>query len=398
MNDPSYASATNSTSNIGALAQSPALIALRERLQRSVSAVLDEAIAIQQIPAPTFEENARAEYVQRRFTQLGLLNIEVDSLYNVYGRLPGSNATQSALLIAAHTDTVFERNTALEVVRRDGRVYGPGLGDNSLGVAAVLALVAALREEHLPVDVWFVANSREEGMGNLGGIQAVHNKLGSCLGSAIIVEGMAYGHIYHAGIRVRRLEISCQTGGGHSWLHFGRPSAIHHLMRVGAAIAGMQVPNSPRTTYNIGMISGGQSVNSIAANASLLLDLRSTSPEMVEILEREVAGIVEAAQAPGVTFEIKVVGDRPSGEIPVTHPLVQLARDALQLLGTQAFFERGSTDANALLAANLPTITLGVTRGGNAHRLDEYIEGEHIGNGLFQLALVAVAAASGLAS
>ncbi len=393
MNNP-YAAATN---HIATLAQSPAMAALRQRLLDNANAVLDEALAIQQIPSPTFEEQERATYVQRRFTALGLQNVEMDTLYNVYGRLPGRDPALPALLVAAHTDTVFERTTPLAVTRKNVSIIGPGLGDNSMGVAAVLALAGLLRDEHLAADVWFVANSREEGLGDLGGIRAVYEKLKPVLGNAIIVEGMAYGHLYHAGIRVRRLEISCQTGGGHSWLHFGRPSAIHHLMRVGAAITDLSVPNLPRTTFNIGTISGGQSVNSIAANASMLLDLRSTAPDMVKRLEDEVTRIVEAEEGPGVSFEIKVVGDRPSGEIPVTHPLVQLARDALMLLGVQPMFERGSTDANALLAANLPAITLGVTRGGNAHRLDEYIEPDAISDGLWQLALVAVAAASGMA-
>src|SRR5258707_14373139 len=170
MSDPSHTAAAN---RIATLAQSPVLLALRERLQNGVNAVLDEGIAIQQIPGPTFEESARSEYVQLRFMQLGLQNIEVDSLYNVYGLLPGTNPASSALLFAAHTDTVFERAAALDVTRNGNRISGPGLGDNSLGVAAVLALAGVLREEHLSADVWFVANSREEGMGNLGGIRAV---------------------------------------------------------------------------------------------------------------------------------------------------------------------------------------------------------------------------------
>ncbi len=255
------------------LARQPMLEGLRLRLRAGIERTLDEAVAIQQIPAPTFAEGQRATYVRQRFEQMKLDSIEVDTLYNVYGRLPGSDPMLPAILVAAHTDTVFEANAPLDVRREPGRIYGPGVGDNSLGVAAVLTLADLLHDQGCPADIWFVANSREEGLGDLGGIRAVCEKLTGSnlstarLGAAIIVEGMAYAHIYHAGIAVRRLEISCHTEGGHSWLHFGNASAVHHLMQLGAQITTIVPPKVPRTTYNIGVISGGQSVNSIASSA-----------------------------------------------------------------------------------------------------------------------------------
>src|SRR5262249_31490790 len=152
------------------------------------------------------------------------------------GCLPGTDRSLPAVLIAAHTDTVFAANTPLHIQRQGNRIYGPGLGDNSLGVAALLAIKDVLGAHELPADIWFVANSREEGMGDLGGMRAVHERLAPQLGVGVIIEGMAFGRIYHAAIAVRRLQIRCHTPGGHSWLHFGRPSAIHSLMRLGAAI------------------------------------------------------------------------------------------------------------------------------------------------------------------
>src|SRR5258708_37565277 len=171
---------------------------LRQRIDSN--RVLEEAIAIQQIPAPTFYEQERAAYIHKRFIKAGLDSVDLDNLSNVYGRLRGSDANLPGVLVAAHTDTVFDMDTLLTIQRQTGRVFGPGLGDNSMGVAALLALVDVLCEQRFPADIWFTANVCEEGMGNLNGIRAVQSRLGSRLGAAIIVEGMAYGHIYHGGI------------------------------------------------------------------------------------------------------------------------------------------------------------------------------------------------------
>ena len=382
--------------DIDRLAAEPRMIAYRARLTEMLNRVIDEAIAIQQIPAPTFHEGQRAAYIRSRFA--GLDAVEVDALHNVYGCLRGVESTLPALLVAAHTDTVFEPDIPLTVHRNGSRIYGPGLGDNSLGVAALLAMVDILRDQPLPADVWFVANSREEGLGDLGGIRAVYGKLSAQLGAALIVEGIAFGRIYHAGIAVRRLKITCRTAGGHSWLHFGRPSAIHSLVQVAAQIAALQPPESPRTTYNIGMIEGGRSVNSIAPEASMFLDLRSEDRAALTTIENQIAALIDAARSPDVEFAVEVVGDRPAGHIPVSHPLVQMARAVLESMGIHPLYEAGSTDANVLLASGLPTITIGITQGGNAHREDEFIETANILDGLWQLLLLTVGAAGGLKS
>src|SRR5262249_17114225 len=155
-------------------------------------------------------------------------------------------------------------------------------------------------------------------------------------------------------IAVRRLKITCRTPGGHSWLHFGRPSAIHGLMRLGAQITELEAPQSPRTTYNIGVIQGGRSVNSIAAETSMRLAMRSVDRETLMNLELQVMSLVDGCRVPDLDFEVKVVGDRPAGSIPVSHPLVRMARHALEVVGAQPVLEAGSTDANIPLAAGLP--------------------------------------------
>ena len=356
--------------------------------------ILAETVLVQQIPAPTFQELARANHVLSRLGSCGLVDTGLDSLNNAFGRLPGSDPAAPALLFSAHTDTVFGEATDLTVHRDDeGRIHGPGIGDNSLGVAGLIALADMMRQFGIQprCDIWFVANSREEGLGDLGGIRAFYASHGDRIGQAVVVEGMALGQIYHAGIAVRRLRVTCTAEGGHSWQHFGRPSAIHSLLRLGARLTELQVPQSPRTTFNIGLISGGHSVNSLATEAGFYLDLRSEETAALAALEAEVMRIIDHFQAQEIPeFQVTVVGDRPAGSIPREHPLTQSAAAAIEAVGLTPSFRAGSTDANLLLAHGVPTVTIGLTRGDNSHRTDEYILGEPLRLGMRQIVLLAL--------
>jgi tripeptide aminopeptidase len=387
---------TSSVQALQELAKSEPMLSIRRQID--LEQILKTAITVQQIPSPTFNEEQRAAYVRDCFAHHALQDIGVDGVNNVYGRWPGTAPEGPALLVSAHIDTVFPPGTNLAVRRENERMYGPGLGDNSLGVAGLLALLDIFETHQLrpAADIWFVADSREEGLGDLGGIRAVWDALGPRLGAAIVVEGMALGHIYHAGIAVRRLHVACCAPGGHSWLHFGRPSAIHGLIDLGAHIIALTPPSQPRTTYNIGLISGGHSVNSLATYADLYLDLRSEDPASLAALEERVRSMVDALRRPDLDFAIKVVGDRPAGRIGVEHPLVQLASVVLESIGHQPIYDNGSTDANVLLASGLPAVTVGVSYGGHAHRPDEYIEIAPIADGIWQLVLLTLAAADQL--
>lgn len=358
--------------------------------------VLEQAVAIQQIPAPTFHEIQRADYVASQFAELRLLQVEMDDVYNVYGLLPGKHRHAPALMVTAHTDTVFSQDAELQIRVEPGIIHGPGLGDNSIGVAGLLGLASFLQKNHIVPcsDIWFVATSREEGMGDLGGMKAAFARLKNRVQIVINIEGMALGHVYRAGIAVRRLHITAAAEGGHSWLNFGRPSAVHGILELGARITALRPALSPRTTYNIGVIEGGQSINTIAAQAGLWLDLRSEDPSGLAQIEQEVRAHVQAISRPDLNFSIEIVGDRPAGKLPPEHALVQGALEALALVGIQGVLENGSTDANIPLAAGCPAITLGITRGGNAHRLDEYIETQPVSLGLRQLIILALAAAN----
>lgn len=358
--------------------------------------VVEQAIAIQQIPAPTFHENERAAYVAQQFAALGLSQIETDAVYNVYGVLPGHASGQRGIMLSAHTDTIFAADTDLTLRREGETIFGPGLGDNSIGVAGMLGVADYLQRANLTpeVDLWFVATTREEGLGDLGGMKAAYQRLKDRIACVINLEGLAFGHIYHAGIAVRRLKITATSQGGHSWLHYGRTSAIHSLLELGARLTTIRPPNSPRTTYNIGMIEGGQAINAIATSASLWLDMRSEDPSALAALESQVRAHIDATSAPDLKLHVEIVGDRPAGNIAPDHPLVQGALAALARVGVRGTLETGSTDANVPLAGGCPAITVGITRGGNAHRLDEYIETAPVATGMRQLIALTLSAAA----
>ncbi len=366
-----------------------------------VERVIDLAIAIQQIPAPTFEEQMRAQFVRAQFSSMGLHSVDVDDLHNVYGMMPGERRDSPAIVITAHTDTVFSAQTDLRIRRSQEVIHGAGLGDNSAGVAGLLVLAQLLTDQRFtpPGDLWFVATTREEGLGDLGGMRAASERLRGRVGAVINVEGLAFGHVYNAGIAVRRYHIAATAPGGHSWLHFGCPSAINAILELGTQIIKLDVPHQPRTTFNIGMIEGGESINSLAAQAGLWLDLRSEDSAALSQLVARVQQLIatQEAETDGVRFTIEQIGSRPPGVLPADHPLVGAALEALERVGFRGTLESGSTDANIPLALGIPAITIGITRGGNAHRLDEYMETAPIESGMRQLVMLTLAASAWLA-
>jgi tripeptide aminopeptidase len=350
--------------------------------------LLDRAIAIQQIPAPTFDEQDRAEYVAQEFRALGLQDVEVDALNNVYGRRPGGAAQPT--LVTAHTDTVFPRSTDLTTRKEADRVYGPGLGDNSLGVAGLFSLIETLNETQAttPGDLWLAANVGEEGLGDLRGMRAVMDRFGKEVRATVIIEGMSYGHVYHQAIGVHRLRLTVKGQGGHSWHDYGQASAIHGLVQLANQILMVVPPAQPRTTINIGEIRGGTSVNTIAREASLELDLRSEDPATLTTMVAQVNDILENFHSPELNLTTTITSQRPAGSIATDHPLLQLAAQSLRELGVEPVFEKGSTDGNIPLSRGLPATVIGLCHGGNAHRPDEYIEPGLLENGLKHLVRV----------
>lgn len=373
-------------------------------LKRIVERMLDLAVEIQQIPGPTFSEAARAAFIRAGFEREGLEEINVDPLGNVYARLPGAGRGRP-LVVSAHTDTVFPPGSDLKVRREADRIYGPAIGDNSLGVSGLFGLLWALRERGaqggksgagsasgedsgenlLPGDLWLVANVGEEGLGDLRGMRAVVDRFGDEPLAYLVLEGMALGQIYFRGLGVKRYRLTVRTRGGHSWVDYGRPSAIHELAALTTRLTALPLPNQPRTSLNVGVISGGTSVNTIAAEAHLELDLRSEGSQTLAWLSAQVEALAKSAERAGVKASAEVIGERPVGQISKEHPLVRLAIRSLEKQGIQPCLNVGSTDANVPLSRGLPAICIGLTSGSGAHTSGEYIDLPPLVQGMGQL-------------
>jgi len=360
--------------------------------------ILDLACHIQSIPAPTFNETQRGNYFLEQFRALGLLDIERDSTGNVLARLPGTgsakdgsgNARTRPLVISAHMDTVHPLETPLGVRWLDDRIIGPGVGDNALGLAAVLGLARLLKEkqERLPGDLWLVINVGEEGLGDLRGIQAIVNRFGAGPLAYLVIEGMGLGTILHRGLGVERYRITVQTPGGHSWVDYGRPSAIHELCSLVTRLAALPLPQHPCTSLNVGIMHGGTSINTIAARAWMELDLRSEDSGTLARLVKQVQINVQSLQQPNVRVTMERIGRRLAGSLPPTHPLVVLSRDVLSDLGLEARLDIASTDANLPLRRGYPSVCVGITQGNHAHSPDEYILTEPVALGMAQIFLL----------
>jgi len=351
-----------------------------------VDRLLNLTIQIQQVAAPTFEEKPRAEFVRERFIQEKLKDVSMDSVNNVYARLDGKSNSKP-LIVSAHLDTVFPSETSLHNTRDEDRVYGPGIGDNSLGVAALFGLVWMLRERKIQLqnDVWFVANVCEEGLGDLRGMKAVVDKFGENVKAYLVIEGMSLGHVYHRAIGVRRYRVTAKTAGGHSWSDYGQPSAVHEAAKLVTQIASLSVPAIPRTTLNVGKISGGTGINVLASEATFELDLRSESMDTLNVLVHQVEQMIRSANREGVKIESEVIGARPAGELSSDHPLIKLAEECLREQGLKAELTSGSTDANIPLSRGIPSTVLGVTTGSGAHTVHEYIDVGPVEKGMEQL-------------
>jgi tripeptide aminopeptidase len=350
--------------------------------------VLNLAMTIQQIPAPTFDEGERAAFVCQGFHHLGLEQISVDGVGNVYACLPGSGNSPAAVF-SAHLDTVLPKKTDLQARWEAETIHGPGIGDNALGVATLMSLKELIQPEgKMPGDLWLAANVCEEGLGDLRGMKAVVERFGKDVLGYVVLEGTTLGQVYHRALGVQRFKITVQTPGGHSWSNYGKPSAIHEIAALVNHLVKLPIPVQPRTTLNIGVIQGGFSVNTIAAEASMELDLRSEDGDILDEL-------AQRARLCGMEFNrggedyVRVssqrIGFRPAGEIPKKHPLVQLAVRCLEEVGVKPVLGIGSTDANIPLSQGLPAICVGLTRGAGAHTTHEYIETHFLASGLQML-------------
>jgi acetylornithine deacetylase/succinyl-diaminopimelate desuccinylase-like protein len=381
--------------DVPALMRDPAVTEALAWIDANTGKVIEEAIRVCEIPSPTFDEAERAAYVRGRFAELGLADVAIDHAGNVRGRRPGAGGGPG-IAVGAHLDTVFPRGTDVRVKRDGSRLAAPGIGDNSVAVAALLGMVEALNAGGVRTagDLYLTCNTGEEGLGDLRGMKAFVADVKDRVKALVALEGMRINRIIHIAVGSRRYKVTFTARGGHSWGHFPSPSAIHILGRAIADISRLEVPSDPKTTYNVGVVRGGTTVNTIASEAEMLVDMRSVDVTALADLERRVLSIIERTAAEGSgKATLDLVGDRPAGSIPGTHPVVETCKAVHRALGLQTFTEASSTDVNAALGAGLPGVCLSITEGANEHRLDEYIEIGPIPTGIRNVLLATIALA-----
>jgi len=363
--------------------------AFEQALHRLAPSVVEETIRVTEIPAPTFREGTRAAYVFKRFEEIGGWDhLAMDSMSNVVAVRRG-DPSRARILACAHLDTVFT-DEATPVTRSRGRLTGRGVGDNSLGVAATLGLAQALRMSapegrHRLGDLILATNVGEEGRGDLRGVKRILRDYEGQFDAMLAVEGHALNRIQLHGVASLRYEISVATDGGHSWGAYGRPNAIALLARAITAIESLMpaVGVEPRTTMNVGVIRGGRSVNTIAPDATLELDIRSVDPQRVTSLLRSVRAAMRGAVGEEGEMAFRRIGNRPGGVIDEDHPLVRAAIEARSGLDLPPHeFNAGSTDANAALDAGYAATCVGITSGGEPHTPREWISTAPIAMGV----------------
>lgn len=334
---------------------------------------IQSTLALQSVPAPTFDEHDRAATLRLELQAAGATEVLTDGVGNVCAFIQGGS--RAPLVVSAHLDTVFPHGTDLTHRRTQNRLYGPGVGDNAVAQAALVELAHDFSQHPPPGDLWLVGNVCEEGLGNLRGMREVVARWGAQVSAYLVLEGMALGHVYHRALPSRRFRLSAAGQGGHSWIHAGRSSALHALLRLGAELASLPLEAQPRSTLNIGMMHGGHSVNSIADQAVLEIDLRSESGAGLESLVKQVRAIVSRFSADGVALRLVAIGERPAGGLAEDHALVDAAVRALRHGSRRkARLGAGSTDASIPLQRGLPAVCVGLTTGGEAHTVREFID------------------------
>jgi acetylornithine deacetylase/succinyl-diaminopimelate desuccinylase-like protein len=389
-------------------AEAPEVRAALDSFSRNLAWINDQQIRLTEIPAPPFQEAQRAAAIKALFAFSGL-EVQIDKAGNVIGELRGANQKEIVML-AAHLDTVFPASTEVKV-RRDGdRLLGPGISDNGTGLAALVAIARACHEARLKPrrTILFVADVGEEGEGNLRGMRALVDAYKSRLKSVIVLDGSGTDHVTTKALASRRLEAAITGPGGHSWSDFGMPNPINALVRASVRFINTKVPAAPRTTFNIGQIEGGTSVNSIPYEAKLKVDIRSESEDELAKLESALreciaAGVRDEMESSRdrskgkLEWKVELLGTRPGGDLPLTSPLLAALRAADEYVGNQSRIERSSTDANVPLSHGIDAISIGAGgTGGGAHSLQEWYEpaGRELG---LKRALLTLLGVSGLA-
>jgi acetylornithine deacetylase/succinyl-diaminopimelate desuccinylase-like protein len=350
--------------------------------------ITEEQIRICSVPASPFGEQERAEYLRQKFSELGLSEVEVDEEGNCLGLLRG-DSLKPLLVVSAHLDTVFAKGTDFTVSKRENKLFAPGIADDGCGLAALIALAHAIQKEQLSIEgsILFVGTVGEEGEGNLRGVRHLFtkNRWASQIEAFLSFDGPGLDRITNRALGSHRYRVEISGPGGHSWGDFGLPNPVHAIGRAISRLAGYPAPKDPRTTFNVGRIEGGTSVNSIPSGVSMEVDLRSTAERELQRLDaffrramREAVDEENSTRRAGdplLNLKVDLIGERPTGETRADSPLVELALEATRSLGVAPRLDQSSTDSNLPISLGIPAITLGAGgTSGSSHSLDEWYD------------------------
>jgi acetylornithine deacetylase/succinyl-diaminopimelate desuccinylase-like protein len=360
------------------LLKDPAIKATVDAAKANEPQVVEDQVRFCEVAAPPFKEGARAELLKRTFEDLGLRNVRIDKAGNVVGDRPGAQA-HPHLVMAAHLDTVFPEGTDVKVRREGSVLHGPGIGDDCRGLGVLVAIVKSLKQANLqtPGTITFVADVGEEGLGDLRGMkQLFDDTLKGQVDRFVSIDGTGLG-ITHDFVGSHRYRVTFKGPGGHSYGAFGLPNPIGAMGRAIAKLQELQVPQDPKTTFNVGRIGGGTSVNSIPFEGWMEVDMRSVSADSLRDIDARVRKAIDGAvteenarwNKPGaITVTKELVGDRPVGSLPDDAPIVRAATAVTKLFGDVSVGRAGSTDANYPLSLGIPSLAIGGGgRGSDAH-------------------------------
>ena len=378
-----FASAFAAPGDPAVLKDDPTIKAAFAAALKNEPEMIELQVKLCEIPAPPFKEEKRAAALKALFEQYGLKNVFIDKVGNVVGTRPGAKAHPNVVL-AAHLDTVFPEGTDVTVKREVNLLKAPGIGDDTRGLASMLAVLRALNDGKVqtPGTITFVADVGEEGLGDLRGIKALFaDTLKDQIDYFISIDGSDPAHIVFAGVGSYRYRVTFKGPGGHSYGAFGLVNPVHALGRAVAKIDNIQVPANPKTTFNVGVIGGGTSVNSIPFEGWFEVDMRSPDAKSLETTKEKIhAAINEAVVEENerwkhkgeITVDIKLVGYRPVGQTPPESPIVVAAQTAARAINLRPLLMPGSTDSNVPMQLGIPAVTIG--GGGiakDAHALSE---------------------------
>jgi tripeptide aminopeptidase len=369
---------------VEAILANPKVIKAFDDIKADDARSFAEQKRITEIPAPPYKEKVRAEYYLKRMQELGFKDAAIDSEGNVIALRKGSGGGRPKLVVSAHLDTVFPEGTDVTVKEKDGAILAPGIGDDSRGLAALLSLIKSINANEIATvgDVMFVGTVGEEELGNLRGVKALFRDH-SDIDGFISIDGLGITRVVNQATGSHRYEFIFTGPGGHSFQEFGLPSAIHAMGRAIAKISDLQTPSDPKTTFTVGTVVGGTSVNAIAAEARMAVDMRSDSTEELLKLEARLLDLVKQAvveenarwKSDKLTVEIKLIGDRPAGIVAMDSPIVQATQRAVAVVtrAPRVTFAGSSTDSNLAMSLGIPAVTIGGGgEGGNWHSRNEW--------------------------